>query len=194
MRFNDKKIAGTLVFIGAVQFIIAMIIAEALYPYYSVAGNYISDLGVGSTALLFNSSVLLLGLFIVGGAYFIYRALGSKLILVLLVLTGVGAIGVGLFPETAGSIHAVFSLITFLFGGLSAIMFYEAEETPFSWLSVVLGAVGLVALALFISGYYLGLGCGGMERMIAYPILLWGVGLGGHLISTSKGSTAATEK
>jgi hypothetical membrane protein len=193
MRFDDKKVAGTLVFVGSVQFIIAMIVAEALYPYYSVAGNYISDLGVGSTALLFNSSVFLLGLLIVGGSYFVYRAFGSKLILVLLVLTGVGAIGVGLFSETAGYIHTVFSLITFLFGGLSAIMFYEAEESPFSWLSVVLGSVGLVALALFISGYYLGLGWGGMERMIAYPILLWGVGLGGHLISSSKGSTAATK-
>jgi hypothetical protein len=29
----------------------------------------------------------------------------------------------------------------------------------------------------------LGLGVGGMERMIAYPILVWGTGFGGHLIA-----------
>jgi hypothetical protein len=32
-------------------------------------------------------------------------------------------------------------------------------------------------------GITLGLGMGGIERMIAYPILLWGLGFGGHLAS-----------
>ena len=185
MEFDNKRVAGTILFVGAAQFIVLMIIAETLYPNYSTSDNYISDLGVGPSALIFNSSIILLGLMIVAGTYFIYRVFRSRLFLVLLTLAGIGAMGVGVFTESAGGIHVVFSLITFLFGGLSAIAFYKVEKTPFNWLSVVLGTMGLVALVLFGSGNYLGLGAGGMERMIAYPILLWGAGLGGHLIGSS---------
>jgi hypothetical membrane protein len=186
MELDDTKVAGTLLFLGAVQFLIVLVVAEALYPNYSVSLNYISDLGVGSTALIFNSSVFLLGLLVVAGAYFIREAFKSNFLFITLTLTGIGAMMVGLFPETAGVMHTIASLITFLFGGLAAIVSYKVEKPPFSYLSVVLGALGLVGLGLFASGNYLSLGVGGMERMIAHPVLLWAVGFGGHLVSHSK--------
>lgn len=186
MELDDTKVAGTLLFLGAVQFLIVLVVAEALYPNYSVSLNYISDLGVGSTALIFNSSVFLLGLLVVAGAYFIREAFKSNFLFIALILTGIGAMMVGLFPETAGVMHTIASLITFLFGGLAAIVSYRVEKPPFSYLSVVLGALGLVGLGLFASGNYLSLGVGGMERMIAHPVLLWAVGFGGHLVSHSK--------
>ena len=93
--------------------------------------------------------------------------------------------GVGLFPETYGILHAIPSLITFLFGGLSAIISYKGQKPPFSYFSILLGALSLAALVLFGSSTYLGLGKGGMERMIAYSTLLWAVGFGGHLMSYS---------
>lgn len=186
MELDDTKVAGTLLFLGAVQFLIVLVVAEALYPNYSVSLNYISDLGVGSTALIFNSSVFLLGLLVVAGAYFIREAFKSNFLFITLTLTGIGAMMVGLFPETAGVMHTIASLITFLFGGLAAIVSYKVENPPFSYLSVVLGALGLVGLGLFASGNYLSLGVGGMERMIAHPVLLWAVGFGGHLVSHSK--------
>lgn len=186
MELDDTRVAGTLLFLGAVQFLIVLVVAEALYPNYSVSLNYISDLGVGSTALIFNSSVFLLGLLVVAGAYFIREAFKSNFLFITLTLTGIGAMMVGLFPETAGVMHTIASLITFLFGGLAAIVSYKVENPPFSYLSVVLGALGLVGLGLFASGNYLSLGVGGMERMIAHPVLLWAVGFGGHLVSHSK--------
>jgi hypothetical membrane protein len=45
---------------------------------------------------------------------------------------------------------------------------------PFSVISVILGLITLGALVLFMVGMDLGLGVGGMERMIVYPILMWG--------------------
>lgn len=186
MELDDTKVAGTLLFLGAVQFLIVLVVAEALYPNYSISLNYISDLGVGSTALIFNSSVFLLGLLVVAGAYFIREAFKSNFLFITLILTGIGAMMVGLFPETAGVMHTIASLITFLFGGLAAIVSYKVEKPPFSYLSVVLGALGLVGLGLFACGNYLSLGVGGMERMIAHPVLLWAVGFGGHLVSHSK--------
>jgi len=64
----NQLLIGSLFFVGAAQFVLAMIIAEARYPGYSIANNAISDLGVGRTARLFNASVMVFGAAIVGGA------------------------------------------------------------------------------------------------------------------------------
>ena len=53
-----------------------------------------------------------------------------------------------------------------------------------SYLSIILGLATLAALFLFVGGINLGLGVGGMERMIVYPALLWAVGFGGHMMAT----------
>jgi hypothetical membrane protein len=94
--------------------------------------------------------------------------------------------GVGVFTEDFGQIHTVVSLIVFLFGGLSSIASFKLLKKPFSVIAVVTGVISLAALVLFAGGVDLGLGVGGMERMIAYPILLWGTGLGGYLIASSE--------
>jgi hypothetical membrane protein len=131
MKYSYAKAAGTLVFIGAVQFLLGLIIAEALYPGYSISENHISDLGVGPSAAIFNSSVFSLGVMIVIGAYFFWREFDSKLFFIFLVLAGFGAMGVGFFTEDAGTIHAVVSLITFLFGGLSPSHVQAAKIATF---------------------------------------------------------------
>ena len=191
MVYSNSKVAGALVFIAVTQFVLGMIVSEALYPGYSVSDNYISDLGVGPSSLIFNSSVFLMGLLLIIGAYFLQRAFRFEMLTVMLVLTAVGVMGVGVFTEDFGAIHAVVSLIAFLFSGLSAIFSvlcsrmhkFPLVKMPFSALSIILGLMTLAALGLFGGGVYLGLGAGGMERMIAYPALMWGVGFGGYLIA-----------
>jgi len=54
---------------------------------------------------------------------------------------------------------------------------------PLSAISIILGLMALGALGLFWGRIYFGLGAGGMERMILYPILMWGAGFGGYLIA-----------
>lgn len=186
MQFANLRLAGIVLFIGAVQFVLAMIIAEALYPGYSTSANYISDLGVGPSALIFNTSVFFLGVAIIVGTYLIYRALRSVLFTVLLALAGIGAMGVGIFTEDFRVVHFVVSVVTFTFGSLAAIYSYRFIRTPLRYFSVILGLFGLAALILMGSGMTLGLGVGGIERMIAYPILLWGVGFGGYLAATKE--------
>jgi hypothetical membrane protein len=191
MNYSNGKVAGTLFFIAAAQFVFGLIISEALYPSYSISDNYISDLGVGSSAIVFNTSVFILGLLMIIGAYFLYRAFNFQLLTVMLVLTAVGVIGVGIFTENSGTIHPIVSFIAFLFGGLSAIFSvicsyvheFKLVKMPFSIIAVILGLVTLGAMALFAGGIYLGIGKGGMERMIVYPLLMWGAGFGGYLIS-----------
>lgn len=194
LEFPDmdwRRAAGILAFAGSVQLILGMLIAEFLYPGYSNSQNYISDLGATCrntcvihepTATIFNTSVVLLGICIIVIAYALWREFGSIIFSVLLGFTGSGAAGVGLFPETYGSLHLAVSFMVFFFGGLSAVASYWFAKAPFSYFSVVLGLVCLAALAVFGLDMNLGLGPGGMERMIAYPVLLWGVGFGAYLM------------
>jgi hypothetical membrane protein len=191
MKYDNRKVAGSLLFIGGVVCFLGIIIAETLYPGYSTSQNYISDLGVGPSALIFNSSVFLLGVLAVLGAYFVQRAFNFRLFSILAAIAGIGATGVGLFTEDAGMIHGVFSLIVFLFAGLSAITSYKLQKPPLSYFSIILGTLSLFALVLFGSGVYLDLGKGGMERVIAYPVSLWTVSFGSYLISYSEGAKDA---
>jgi hypothetical membrane protein len=184
-----RKVAGSLILVGATQFIVGIFVAEALYSGYSTANNYISDLGVGPSALVFNASVFLFGLLAVVGAYFILRAYGRRIMPILFFLSGIGAMGVGAFTEDTGMMHGIAAIMAFLFGSFSAIAAYKIVKSPLNYLSAIMGLVALGALALFDTGNYLGLGKGGMERMIVYPILLWVVAFGGHLTAIEEKKT-----
>jgi hypothetical membrane protein len=192
MQLSNQKIAGIILFLGSFGFILAMQISEFIDgASYNVANNYISDLGTYCTSScvelpshdLFDTSVFLIGLAIILGSYFLYKAFKNKIFSGLLILSGIGAMGVGIFPENYATEHEIFSLTVFLFGGLAAIAAYKIERKPLNYFSPVIGAFSIIMLALFVAGYDLGLGVGGSERMVAYPILLWGVALGGHMIS-----------
>jgi hypothetical membrane protein len=193
MPLSNSKIAGILLAVGGIQFAVAMIIAEAVYPGYSISANYISDLGVWSkpSGIIFNPSIMLFGLTVLASSYFVNRQFGNRGITILLALSGIGPLGVGLFPENTFIVngipffHSIFALIAFIAGGLVAIAFYKITEAPFKYLTVILGVAGLTAMVLFFATRdygYLGLGVGGMERMIVYPTLLGIIAFGGYLL------------
>jgi len=186
---DDLKIAGALLFVGGVQFVLGMIVAEALYSGYSISGNYISDLGVGPSAFVFNSSVFVFGLMMMIGAFFIQRGLKRAMITTLFVLVAVGAMGVGVFTEHVQSIHTVAALMAFLFGGLSAIAAHRISRPPMRYFCVATGTLGLLSLVFFGFQEFLGLGHGGMERMITYPVVLWSIGFGGYLMALQERTT-----
>ena len=194
MKNNGTKTAGLLLFVGGVQSVLGIMIAEALYPSYSISQNYVSDLSIGPSVLIFNSSVFLLGVLGLVSVYFLRSVFKSRIFSAFLALTFIGAIGDGLCTENQLILHLSFAVIAFAFGGISAIMSYKFEESPLSYGSMVLGVVTLLALALFSSGVTLGLGLGGInlglgpggiERIVVYPILLWIIGLGAYLIGSS---------
>jgi len=181
-----------------------MLLAEALYPGYSISGNYISDLGAycngvfpnagvcviyQPTSSIFNSSVFLLGVLLVLAAYVFWRPHATRVFPLLVLLTGIGAMGVGVFPETNAVAHEITSDVAFLFAGLSAIWGYRLTKAPMSYFSVILGVVNLVAVVLFTANVLFGLGVGGMERMIVYPVIAWALGMGGYFMNTEPAAT-----
>jgi hypothetical membrane protein len=181
MNIENRVLVGALLFVGVAQFILVIAITEAQYPGYSVSTNVLNDLGVGQTALLFNASVAVLGVCVVAGALIGQPILGTDLTFTL-ALTGACAVGVGLLAETTGMPHAIFAIATFVFGAVSAIISFRLLRPPLSYVSVGLGIIALAVLVLTLTRHELGLGPGGIERLIAYPIFLWALGFGASLI------------
>ncbi|NON62768.1 DUF998 domain-containing protein [Acidianus sp. RZ1] len=175
-----NNVASWLVFIGVTQFILLLIVAEALYPGYSISNNYISDLGVGKTALIFNTSISILGITLIIAGIVYTTKLPFR---VTLTLTGLGALGVGLFPETTGDPHLLSALVTFLFSGISSYTALPTIKTPLKYFFPILGTMGLLSLFLFITHNYAGIGEGGIERMIVYPNLIWALGYSSSKLS-----------
>jgi len=193
MKYSSQRIAGTVLLVAVAQFLLLLQIAEYLYPNYSTSQNYISDLGatcrsgtctiVQPSAFIFNGSIIVLGILVVISAYYLQKAFRIKVFSLFILLTGLGAIGVGVFPETTGIIHLVVSFITFIFIGLASLMSYRIVTSPLNYVSIILGVLTLVDMVLFITGNYFGVGVGGMERMIVYPALVWGLAFAGFLIN-----------
>lgn len=183
MLYSNKTVAGVFLFIAATQFFLGLLVAEALYPGYNISKNYISDLGIGPSAIIFNISIFLLGLLIILGTYFLYRSLNTKILTILFIITAIGAMGVGIFVETNQPMHIIVSLMAFLFGAITTVYSSKLIKFPFSLISLILGVISLLALILFINQQFVGLGPGGMERMVLYPILIWLIGFSNYILT-----------
>ena len=177
---------------------------------YSLKLNYISDLGAsqcGSFAtgslgsgshyacspwhLVFNVAIIVMGLLLLLAVLLLRTAFPARrsrtIGLGLLAIAGIGSIGVGLFPENVNvTVHSLSALLAFIGSGLALIvlgfaMFRDTRWDGFRAYSILSGLVSLVALFLFLSKVYVGLGVGGMERLIVAPVLLWSIVAGTHL-------------
>jgi hypothetical membrane protein len=200
MNYDKRRSAGTLLSVGAIQWFFSVMIAEGLHEGYTLSQNqwivysnqihYVSMLGVGSTAPIFNISTILLGLMVIGTSYLLYLKDRSILFSSLLFIAGVGAMGVGVFPTNIQPIHGIFQLFALWFGAFSAILSFKKQEAPVSYISAVLGAVSFVTSIVFFPylglgvndmSTFLGLGKGVMERIVIYSLILWIFGYGYHI-------------
>jgi hypothetical membrane protein len=190
----NSKVAGTLLVVGGTQFIIALAIAEALYPGYSTANNYISDLGVwgNPSAAVFNPSIIFLGITTLVASVYLKRYFHLGKGFYIYAVGGLGSLGVGLFPENTFVVsgipilHDLFAILAFVFGGAAALFTYRLAKSPFRYISLILGTISLVAFAVFLgtsSSGSVGLGAGGLERLVAYPTTLGLISFGGYLLA-----------
>ncbi len=192
---TSARIAGTLLFVAGALILMGIITAEALYPAtFTTAGNEISDLGgtrppdsliYQPSATIFDVSMIVIGVLISLASLFVHRAFARRSVTIPLAVLGIGALGVGLFPGNTGTPHAIFAMVTFVAGGIAAITGSRIATGGFRAVSLVLGTVALVSLALYL---FLGdanpmadLGIGGIERWIVYPTVLWVTAFGGYV-------------
>jgi hypothetical membrane protein len=192
-QFDNGTIAGLLFFTLAAQFMTVIMLAAAMVPGYDFRAAAISDLGVlPETALLFNVSLVLVGVFNLLGGYFFYRTHGKRWLLAVFALASVGAIGAGLFPLDTGGLHGIAALLAFVFFNVQAVGSATRLTGIMRILSVLAGGLGLVFVVLMALGdagnaaAFGAIGHGGTERMIVYPVMLWLVAFGGYLLGESE--------
>jgi hypothetical membrane protein len=186
------RYGGGVLALASLQFVAAMVVVQLGYPGYSDLANSVSDLGgAGSPrAIVFNVSVVLLGLLAIAGVVLVRSAFrkgfGARAGLGLLALSGVGAVGVGLFPE-GNHLHSSFASLAFVAAGAALLllalgMLRDTRWDGYRLFSFAGGLVTFVGIALYAGPTSLGLGAGGAERLIIAPVLLWGILAGVHLL------------
>jgi len=189
IAYSGRKLAGICFLILAAQFMTVIMLAAAMAPNYDFGASAISDLGViAETAVLFNASLVAVGLLDVLGGVLFYRSHGKRWLLAVFALAGIGAVGAGLFPLDTGGLHSLFALFAFVFFNVQAIGSATQLSGVMKALSVLAGVVGLVFVVLMAIGdagnaaAFGPIGHGGTERMIVYPVMLWLVAFGGYLL------------
>lgn len=195
-----------MLFLAGAVVLMGIITAEALYPAdYNTAGNTVSDLGgtrpseggvvLQPSASVFDATMVVSGVMIVAAALSFHLASGRRAVTIPTALLGLGVLGVGIFPGNTG-LHPIFALLAFVSGGVAAILSYKASDSPLRYIVVALGATALLMLTLGIlgapqpdgmslfgdAGPIAALGSGGMERWVAYPVVLWLSAFGGYLM------------
>lgn len=197
----SNKFLGSILWILSVQyFVVQILVAGAYDGQFSLAHNTISDLSNTACAVygdrsvcspwhwLMNASFILLGLTQLLGALLFYLSGKSRRNLIgygFLMLAGIGTIIVGLYPENAtGPMHALGAALPFVLGNIALVVLSFKSKFP-TWLkyySILSGSIGLAALVLFMTKNYLGIGLGGMERVVAYPQTIWMIIVGTYYL------------
>jgi len=189
--YPPEKISGLLLFVGSVQFLLGLVLAEEVYPDYRVSQT-ISSLGrPGPSALIFNSSLFLEGMLVLVAAYFLYKAFHKLPVTPFFAMGGLGAMGAALFPEDVYNIHLAFSIVSFFAASLTPFITLSLQSSPFKYLSISLGTLSFAAAAILAipqALYSLALPYGAVERIVAYPTLLWVIGFGSYVMSRNSGS------
>lgn len=193
-----QRVAGALLMLPGIGLVMAWITAEALYPQaYSIHANSLSHLGAteppNSIALqpsagIFDATLIVAGLMLLGAAYFAFRAFHAKRVSIPIALFGIAGVGVGIFALNVNStIHTIVALLAFTSGSITLILASTIAPPFFRVLWMTLGVVALAAitLGLFFADWapIAALGLGGIERWNVYPIVLWMISFGSLLLS-----------
>ena len=189
---------GPLLYCSAIQyFLVQILVGIRFFPHYSLTRNTISDLGNSSCGIfnnrqicsplhtLMNISFLTLGITMITGSLLLcqsFRKSRNAMVgFTLFALGGVGTALVGIFPEnTVSALHGIGAALPFLIGNVGVVILGFSLEVPkiLRIYTVLTGSIALAALGVYASGHYIGLGEGGLERVVAYPQTIWIIILG----------------
>jgi hypothetical membrane protein len=195
---------GPLLYISCAQyFIVQVVVGEMWNPSYNWSRDPISDLGNTACGTfnahrvcspqhdLMNVSFVLLGASMLIGSLLNRHSnlagRGSSVGFRCLEIAGGGVILVGLFPEnTVSALHGLGAALAFVIGNIGIIVLGVSLRLRLALrvVSVCLGVIALTALVAYASSHYLGLGEGGIERVVAYPQTLWLLGVGTYMVRT----------
>jgi hypothetical membrane protein len=203
-----KITVGALLLVATSEFFAAQIIAQLAWPSYSVSQYDISALGVtecgpytnGSGGLMFyacsplhmvmNAGFILLGVLTIAGVLLTRSIWPQRRLtsvgVALVAVSGLGAALSGLFPANVNlGFHVLGALLNFLTASVGLLLLgigARKQNGRLAAWSIALGLTTIAGLILYNSQNFLGLGPGGMERVIGYPSVVWDIGLGAALL------------
>ncbi len=194
-----RPLAGLLLTVTGIGIVMSTITNEALYPAeraYSTNANTISDLGgtlppnsymVQPNRAIFIATMTVAGALVLASTYLLRDTLRRRRMLVAMGAMGVGLVGIAIFPGNVAGWHPLFSLLAFVGGSAATIMSRKELDQPAGSVALALGVVALVATVLGLDAFaetwpQTAIGIGGVERWIAYPVLLWMVLFGTALM------------
>lgn len=189
-RAGSSK-AGVLLLLSGAEFILMVMVCEAIYPGYSVHSNAISDLGAtyASSFPYYEPAIVSWGLLWLLGSYLYFRRSQGKAIMGLNLLPGLGILIVALFPENVNILlHSVGSVIGIFSGIIVVMLSSKWVKGPMRYLILGLGSISLVSALVEFGSYGSQLvvqtiGPGGWERAIIYPLLIWEIAFGSYLVA-----------
>jgi hypothetical membrane protein len=197
---------GPILYVAGMQYFAVQLLAALRWPRpYNISRDTISDLGNTACGTwngryvcsplhdLMNGSFIVLGITMLLGSVLISRRHGKGRMatagFTAMGLSGLGAVMVGIFPENSvPALHGLGSVLPFTLGNaaLMAIAISLAIPPLLRLCVFVSGAAALLALAAYASSHDLGLGEGGIERVVAYPQTICLVVIGCYLIAVSQ--------
>ncbi len=136
-----------------------------------------------------NVSFLVLGVTMIVGSIVLRQSLSTRarrLGFLFMAIAGVGVVVVGIFPEnTVSALHGLGATLPFTIGNVGVIVLGLSLALPraLRLITLTLGTIALAALGFYASSHYLGLGEGGIERLVAYPQTAWLILLGAYLLT-----------
>jgi hypothetical membrane protein len=205
---------GPALWMVSFQYYLAQIIAARAWTTpYSLSRNTISDLGNTVCGLyngravcsplhaLMNASFICLGITMTIGAVLIFHEFresrGTRIGFGSMALAGIGTILVGIFAENEIiALHIIGATLPFVIGNLGIAILGFSLSLP-RWLrtyTIVTGVLSLVAVVLWGQHIYLGLGVGGMERVVAYPQTIWLIVFGMYVSMNRATEMTAAQK
>jgi hypothetical membrane protein len=180
--------------LSASYFVTQIVVSVAWKPRYSWFTNSISDLGNTHCDVArlcsprhdwMNAQFIVLGAVMALGSLLIFqefkeRSAEERLAALIgfggMAIGGVGAAMVGRFPEnTVHWMHILGAGLAIGVGSLAIFVLGVVLVLPdrLRWPMRIVPPIALLALALFASHHYLGVGAGTMERIAAYPETIW---------------------
>ena len=210
---GDPARLGPVLYVAGMQyFAVQLLVALRWTRPYNISRNTISDLGNTACGTwngryvcpplhnLMNGSFVVLGITMLLGSVLISRSHGKGRMatagFTAMGLSGLGVVMVGIFPENSiPALHGLGSALPFTLGNAALIAIAISLAMPLLLrLCVSLsGVAALLALAAYTSSHYLGLGEGGIERVVAYPQTICLAVIGCYLIAVSQPGRSRTD-
>ena len=201
---------GSILYVTSIQyFAVQLFVALQWRQPYNLSRDTISDLG--STACgtwnghyvcspfhnLMNASLVVLGITMTLGSVLVSRYFAngraSKTGFAAMVISGLGAIMAGFFPENSvPAFHGLGAALPFVLGNVSLIILALSLRMPALLRQCLFlsGVAALLGLMAYASSHDLGLGEGGIERVVAYTQTVCLIVIGSYLAARSSARQA----